>query len=116
MPKSNLELKFEELWLTLYPSIDLINEFKPVPKRRFRADYAHINSKVLIEINGGTWGKGGHSSGGGIERDYIKNNLCLYYGYVTFQLSNKMITEEWLNIIADTIRSREAFNFDYLKA
>ena len=75
MPKSNLELKFEELWLTLYPSIDLINEFKPVPKRRFRADYAHIPSKVLIEINGGTWGKGGHSSGGGIERDYTKNNL-----------------------------------------
>ena len=114
--KSKLEIEFEDLWLELYPDIDLVSEFKPIPKRRFRADYAHINSKVLIEINGGTWVKNGHSSGKGIERDYTKNNLCLYYGYVIFQLSSQMITKEWLDIIVKTIKDREAFNTKYLKA
>jgi hypothetical protein len=116
MPKSKLELEFEELWLTLYPELDLVNEFRPIPKRRFRADYAHLPSKVLIEINGGTWVKNGHSSGSGIERDYTKSNLCILHGYVTFQLSSGMITEEWLNIIGETIKGREAFNIAYLKA
>lgn len=106
--KSKLEIEFEELWLKLYPDIDLVNEFKAIPKRRFKSDYAHIKSKVLIEINGGTWVKNGHSSGKGIERDYIKNNLCLYNGYITFQLSKQMIDEEWLKLIAETIRVRES--------
>lgn len=110
MVKSKLEIEFENLWLELYPKIDLISEFKPIPKRRFRADYAHIPSKVLIEIQGATWTKGGHSSGGGIERDYIKGNLSILHGYVTFQLSSQMITKEWLDVIVETIKSREAFN------
>jgi len=114
--KSELEIAFEALWLELYPDIDLVSEFKPIPKRRFRADYAHINSKVLIEINGGTWVKNGHSSGKGIERDYTKTNLCILHGYVTFQLSSQMIIKEWLDIIVETIKGREVFNTRYLKA
>lgn len=118
MSKSQLELNFEYLWLELYPDIDLVNEFMPVPKRRFRADYAHINSKVLIEIQGAIWKgcKGRHSSGSGLMSSYEKLNLCILHGYVTFQLSGEMINEEWLKIIAETIRGREAFNASYLKA
>ena len=55
-----------------------------IPKRKFRFDRVHKESKVAIEINGQTWRKGGHSSGKGLQRDYEKNNLAIVQGYQVF--------------------------------
>lgn len=106
MTTSHLELQFDSLWEYLFPQIDLEVEQKIIPKRKFRFDYVHLRSKVAIEINGGIWGYSGHSSGIGITRDYEKLNLAQSCGYVVFQLSGDMITEEWLEVIAQTIKNR----------
>jgi hypothetical protein len=106
MTISTLEREFDYLWEHLYPEIDLECEVKIIPKRLFRFDYVHLESKVVIELNGQIWRKGGHNSGDGLLRDYEKLNLAQSLGYVTFQLSGEMITEYWLEIIANTIISR----------
>ena len=103
---SNLELEFERMWTLFYPQIDLETEVRLIPQRKFRFDYVHSQSKVAIEINGGIYGKGGHSSIKGIQRDYEKNNLAQSLGYCVFNLSAKMINPEWLTIIAETIKQR----------
>lgn len=105
---SELELLFDHWWEFYFPDIDLDAEKCLIPDRDFRFDYVHYDAKVAIEINGGIWMKGNsaHSSGEGIQRDYEKNNLAIAAGYSTFWLSGDMINEEWLTIIANTIRDR----------
>lgn len=56
-------------------------EFQAIPGRRYRWDYAWPDKKVLVEVQGGIWVKGGHSTGTGISRDAEKNNLAVLAGY-----------------------------------
>jgi hypothetical protein len=114
MTISKLEEQFSSLWSFMFPKIQLESEgiilTKINPdtgkKNRFRFDFYHPQSKVAIEINGGTWGKSGHSSGRGLQRDYIKLNLAISEGWVVFQLSSTMINYYWINAIAETILKR----------
>lgn len=105
MTKSSLEIKFEEMWLMHYPNIDLHSEFKFCPTRRFRFDFAHLETKIGIEINGGVWAKSGHSSGTGLNRDYEKINCATSEGWRMFILSGGMITEENIKMIATYIQN-----------
>ena len=47
---SNLEFRFDNLWNELHPDIELETEVKLIPKRRFRFDYVHLLSKIIIEV------------------------------------------------------------------
>jgi very-short-patch-repair endonuclease len=108
MGKSALEQTFINLWTIYYPEIVLASDLKIIPQRQFRYDFVHCQTKVAIEIQGGTYGgsRQGHSSGVGLDRDYEKNNLAQIHGYLVFQLSCKMITSTWLEKIKDVILSR----------
>lgn len=111
---SYLEQQFEQLWNCYHPTIDLHGEYLGVKGRKFRFDFAHPDTQIAIEINGGTWvssnkrakGKSSHATGVGLERDYEKLNCAIAQGWSVFQLSSTMITVEWLNTIAKTIQSR----------
>ena len=108
MSKSKLESKFKTLWSVYFPELIYQEEHTGIiPNRKFRVDFAWINSKVIVEINGQTWQKGGHSSGKGLYRDYEKLNLAQANGWVVFQLSSEMITYPWLGIVAKTITERQ---------
>ena len=104
---SELELLFDELWLELFPDLDLEVEQTIIPQRKYRFDYVHHPSKVAIELNGGVWARMGHSTGSGITRDYEKLNLAQSLGWRVFQLSGDMINPEWLGIIAGAIQSNK---------
>ncbi|MGL5807005.1 MAG: hypothetical protein ACRC11_16450 [Xenococcaceae cyanobacterium] len=106
MPVSSLELEFDSLWESLYPDLDLETEVLLIPGRKFRFDYAHIEAKVAIELNGQIWRLGAHSSGTGLQRDYEKLNLAQALGWCVFQLSSEMITRYWADKIAQVIRAR----------
>ena len=100
---SQLERHFESLWEEYYPEIDLVAEAKIIPGRRYRFDYAHLQSRIAIELNGQIWKKGGHNSGAGLLRDYEKINLAAANGWRVFQLAPEMVTAENLELIAKTI-------------
>lgn len=54
-----------------------------IPDRKFRFDFAWVGPAVLCEVQGGVWmGRGGHSSGGGIQRDAEKTTLAQLEGYI----------------------------------
>jgi len=105
MASSELELYFLEVWKVINPDILLIAEYKFLAKRKFRFDFAHLSSKVAIELQGGIWSRGRHSGGAGQEKDFEKFNLAALDGWFVFQLSHAMITDEWLTSIGNKIRA-----------
>lgn len=80
-------------------TIGLETEFSAVPGRRFRWDFAYPKQKLLIEVQGGIWSKGGHSTGKGITRDAEKSNMAVLLGY------------RCLAVTADHIKSGQAIKW-----
>ena len=78
-----------------------IREYQAIPGRKFRFDFAFVEQgqNLLIELNGGTFTHGGHSTGLGIKRDYEKSNLAVKYGY-------KLLTFD-----SDMVKSGQALDF-----
>ena len=58
-----------------------IREYPAIKGRKFRFDFAWVERKLLVEVNGGTYTKGAHSTGRGIARDYEKANLAVLQGW-----------------------------------
>lgn len=106
--KKFLEDRFHGLWMVKYPEIKLQREKKLFSNRRHRGDFVHMPSMVIIEIQGGVWGKkSGHNSGTGILKDYEKMCLAQASGYQLFPLAESMITDFYLDLIAKSIKKRE---------
>ena len=103
---SKLEELFEIEWQLKYPNIQLIPQYKVLPKRKFKIDFAHLPSKTGIEIQGGRWIKGGHTSGNGMFTDCEKSLLCAQYGWLIIPIVDKMISEEYIEIIYSVISER----------
>ena len=70
-----------------------VREYKAIPGRRFRFDFAFIQPehRLLIEINGGTFSGGAHGRGTGINRDYEKNNLAVLNGWRVLSFDTKQV-------------------------
>jgi very-short-patch-repair endonuclease len=68
-------------------------QYKALEKRRFKWDFAWIEQKLLVEIQGGTWVKAqfGHTSGVGYRRDCFKNDLATAVGWNVMQFTTDMV-------------------------
>lgn len=103
--RSPAEEKFATYWDALYPDIDLHEEHKFLEDRKFRFDFANLESKIAIEINGGNWVGGRHTNALALEKEYEKFSLAAREGWRIFVLSPKMITAKWLRAIAEAIQT-----------
>ena len=63
-----------------------VREYQAIPGRKFRFDFAFLRERLLVEINGGT-----HGRGVGINRDYEKGNLAVQNGWKVLQFDTKMV-------------------------
>lgn len=70
-----------------------IREYRAIPGRRFKWDFCwdDEDQRLLVEIQGGTYVKSGHSTGKGIARDMEKLNLATLAGWRVMQFDRKMI-------------------------
>ena len=104
---SYLEVQFTQMWEYYYPNIDLHSEYVFHPTRKYRFDFAHISSKVGIEIQGGRYKKSAHNSVSGLERDCMKSCLAASCNWLLFPFTDSMIGDvKWLNLVAKTIKIR----------
>jgi len=82
-------------------------EYDHIPKRRFRLDIAWPGYRIGIEVQGGLWIKGAHSTGAGIIRDMEKRNLSLINGWSVLERQPKeLLTEATRQMLKDLVRRR----------
>lgn len=64
-------------------------QFLFVPGRRFAADFAQEKFRLLIEVQGGIWRRGGgaHSHPSNIQRDVEKHQLAVLSGWHLFPVT-----------------------------
>jgi very-short-patch-repair endonuclease len=60
-------------------------------KKKWRYDFLLPEMRVVIEVHGGIWHKGGHNTGTGLTRDYSKMNYAATAGYRTLQYSTEQV-------------------------
>ncbi len=100
---TDLERTFQHYMNMLAPDIALENEYRGIPGRKFRFDFAHINSKVAIECQGGIYGRGkkrgAHIRPAGYELDCEKAILAALNGWVTLPITSGMLADDPMKII-----------------
>jgi very-short-patch-repair endonuclease len=72
------------------PPLD--REFLFHPRRRWRADFAHLPTRCLIEIEGGIWIQGRHNRAAGFNADLEKYLEAGLLGWRVFRLGPDQIT------------------------
>jgi len=55
--------------------------------RKWRFDYAWVQSRVALEVEGGIWTGGRHTSGAGFQKDMEKYNAAALAGWRVFRVT-----------------------------
>lgn len=79
--------------------LEPVPEYRVVPTRRWRFDFAFPDKLIAVEIEGGTWVQGRHSRGVGIEKD------CEKYAEAT------ILGWRILRVTTDQVRRGQAINW-----
>lgn len=63
------------------------------PERMFRADFAYVAERILIEVQGGIWARdpGRHNRGSGYTADLQRTNLAMRLGWRLLAFTEQMI-------------------------
>ena len=70
-------------------------EFAKCIGRKFRADAAWLDERLVVEINGGIWRNGRHNTGIGYENDMERNALAVGLGFRVMQFSPRHVRSGW---------------------
>jgi hypothetical protein len=86
--------KLEETLLLHIKAMKLpmpVVEYKFHDTRRWRFDFAWPDSKLAVEVEGGTWGKSRHTTGKGFEADCLKYDEAMRLGWNIYRCSGDMV-------------------------
>lgn len=102
---SVLEARFMKLWDVL-SGAPLEREYRFDPKRRWKADFAQLEARVLIEIEGGVWNRGRHLTPKGFIKDAEKYLAATLQGWTVLRLTTEQLTSEIISLIVEYVRAR----------
>lgn len=87
--------KGEQMFLDQCQAVGLIPEQEYVfaAPRKWRADFAFLGPRILIEIEGGSWIAGRHSRGSGFAKDCEKYNKATLLGWKVFRFTTEMVKD-----------------------
>jgi len=103
--KSDLELELlSQIRLLKLPEPE--REYRAIPGRKFRFDFAWVDQKVLAEVQGGIYSyQPSHASAAGIRRDCEKLNLAVANGWKVYHFTSDMVQSgEAVKIIEQELR------------
>jgi very-short-patch-repair endonuclease len=79
----------------------LEREFKFHPTRKWRADFAHLDSRTLIEIEGGIFTNGRHTRGAGYAADLEKYLEATLAGWRVVRLGPRELKIETVDRVVE---------------
>jgi very-short-patch-repair endonuclease len=97
-------MRFETLWRAS-GGPDLEKEFRFHPVRKWRADFAHIPSRTLIEIEGGIYVNGRHNRGAGFAADLEKYFEAALAGWRVIRLGPDELTADYIARLVSLVRA-----------
>ena len=104
-PGSGLEDTFARLWEeyggVLPPPV---REYKFLPARKFRFDFAWPDLLVAVEIHGGQWQRGRHVRGKGFRVDCDKWNLATLDGWRMLHYTTDHMTNRPVQTVEETVK------------
>ena len=100
---SSLEARFLMLWNHV-KGPDLEREYRFHHERRWRSDFAQVEARVLIEIEGGIWVNGRHNRAAGFNADLEKYLTAGLAGWRVFRFGPDQITVENVERMAEQVR------------
>lgn len=68
-----------------------VRELKFHPARRWRFDFAFVDEKIAVEVEGGVFSGGRHTRGSGFVKDCEKYNEATRLGWRVFRVTGDMI-------------------------
>ncbi|MCH4245958.1 hypothetical protein [Acinetobacter gerneri] len=71
--------------------IEFEQEFQFNKDRRWRADFHILDTRILIEVEGGIWSGGRHTRGKGYIADMEKYNSATALGYSVYRYSTEQV-------------------------
>jgi very-short-patch-repair endonuclease len=76
----------------------IVGEYQFHPTRRWKFDFAIVDEKVAIEVDGGIWSGGRHSGGAGQIGDMEKGNEAVKLGWRVLHYTPQQIKgPKWLD-------------------
>ena len=106
MAGSKLESRFLFLWRVAQgPPLEREVHFHPT--RKWRADFAHMASRTLIEIEGGIFqrGAGRHNRGAGYAKDAEKYLEAVLAGWTVIRLTERQLELDFIERIASFLQN-----------
>ena len=106
---SRLEARFALLWRAANgPTLE--KELVFHTGRRWRADFAHIPSRTLIEIEGGIWIQGRHNRAEGFLADIEKYFEAALADWTVLRLSERQLTLDSVERIVRFVKIAECIS------
>lgn len=68
-------------------------QYKFHPTRKWAADFAFLDHRLLVEVEGGTWSNGRHNRGAGFLADCVKYNSAAALGWRIVRLDSKLVED-----------------------
>ncbi len=101
MIQSDFEIEFLTRWKQVVPHLPEPTAEYPfiAPIRRWRFDYAWVDQKVAVELQGGVWTQGRHSRGAGQVSDYQKHNTATQLGWRVLYFTPSMFRRDPIGCI-----------------
>lgn len=70
-----------------------VREFRFAPPRRWRFDFAWVDKKLAVEVEGGVWNGGRHTRGKGFLGDMEKYNQAALDGWRVLRFATSQIRD-----------------------
>lgn len=88
--------------------INLVPEYKFLPDRKFKFDFAIPELMIALEVEGGIWTGGRHTRPVGFKKDMEKYNLAASNGWLVLRTTpGEVCMEDTLEIVKKTINTRK---------
>ena len=81
-------------------------EWRFMENRKFRFDFAWLDKKIAVEVNGGIFFGGRHSGGTGQIRDMRKLNEAQRIGWRVFQFTPRQLQTNNMDVEGKKIRKK----------